>query len=105
MFRRLPTGLPKDPTFPANLTELGYFINDSDQIRMIEKPDEKFLYAINKNERVNEMHKEAMNSKADLTLIQDGSVDPPRRVMKDGYSSSSTDRRHSERALAFVCTG
>ena len=70
MFRRLPTGLPKDPAFPAGLTELGYFINDSDQIRMIEKPDEKFLYAINKNERVNEMHKEALNSKADLTLFR-----------------------------------
>jgi hypothetical protein len=68
MFRRLPTGLPKDPTFPANLTELGYFINDKDQIRMIEKPDEKFLYAINKNERVNEMHKEAMNSKSSPTF-------------------------------------
>ena len=68
---------------------------------MIEKPDEKFLYAINKNERVNEMHKEAMNSKSDLTLIQDGLVDPLPRVMKDGYSRSSTDRRSPERALAL----
>ena len=64
MFRRLPSSLPKDSTFPADLTALGYFINDDDQIRMIEKPDEKFLYTINRNERVNEMHKEAMNSKA-----------------------------------------
>ena len=64
MFRRLPTSLPADPAFPADFKELGYFITDDDQIRMIEKPDERFLYAINKNERVNEMHKEAMNSKA-----------------------------------------
>lgn len=62
MFRRLPTSLPKDPTFPADLKELGYFVNDNDQIRMIRNPDEKFLYAIDKNERVNEMQKEAMNS-------------------------------------------
>jgi hypothetical protein len=64
MFRRLSSGLPKDPSFPADLKELGYFINDHNQIRMIEKPEEKFLYAINKNERVNEVHKEAMNGEA-----------------------------------------
>ena len=64
MFRRLPSSLPKDPFFPADLKELGYSINDEDQVRMMEKPEEKFLYAINKNERVNEVHKEAMNGKA-----------------------------------------
>jgi hypothetical protein len=64
MFRRLSSSLPKDPSFPANLNELGYFVNEHSQIRMIEKPDEKFVYAINKNERVNEMHKEAMNGEA-----------------------------------------
>ena len=66
MFRRLPTSLPKDPIFPADLKELGYFVNDDEQIRMIEKPDEKFLYAISSNERVNEMQKEAMNSRSSL---------------------------------------
>jgi hypothetical protein len=64
MFRRLSSSLPNDPSFPADLKQLGYFINDDNQIRMIEKPEEKFLYAINKNERVNELHKEAMNSEA-----------------------------------------
>ncbi len=64
MFRRLPSSLPKDPVFPADLKELGYFVNDHDQIRMIRKPDEKFLFAIDKNHRVNEMQKEAMNSES-----------------------------------------
>lgn len=63
MFRRLPTHLPKDPTFPSDLKDLGYFVNDKDQVRMIKNPEEKFLYAIDKNERVNDMQKEAMNSK------------------------------------------
>ena len=63
MFRRLPNSLPKDPVFPADLKELGYFVNDNDQIRMIKKPEEKFQFAITKNDRYNEVHKEAMNSK------------------------------------------
>lgn len=64
MFRRLPSSLPNDPSFPADLKQLGYFINGDNQVRMIEKPEEKFLYAINKNERVNEVHKEALNSES-----------------------------------------
>ena len=62
MFRRLPGGLPKDPVFPASLKELGFFVNDNDQIRKIEHPDRGFMYTINKNERVNGMHRQAMNS-------------------------------------------
>ncbi|EZF10233.1 hypothetical protein H112_08443 [Trichophyton rubrum D6] len=54
--------LPKDPVFPANLKQLGYFINDKDEIRMISNPEEKFLYKINANERYNELQKEAMNT-------------------------------------------
>ena len=66
MFRRLSDGLPRDPVFPADLEQLGYFINDNDEIRMIMHPDEKFNYSIDRNERVNEMQKEAMNGIASL---------------------------------------
>lgn len=38
-----------------------YFINDSDQIRMISDPSAEFKYKINRNERWNEANKEAMN--------------------------------------------
>ncbi|KKZ61543.1 hypothetical protein EMCG_03877 [[Emmonsia] crescens] len=54
--------LPKDPVFPADLKQLGYFINDQDQIKMISNPEEDFLFKINVNDRYNEMQKEAMNT-------------------------------------------
>jgi hypothetical protein len=63
MFRRLSGSLPKDPSFPADLKKLGYFINENDEIRMIDHPENKFVYSIDKNERVNDMHEEAMNGK------------------------------------------
>jgi hypothetical protein len=63
MFRRLSHTLPKDPIIPTDLASLGYFINDRDQIRMIQNPEQKFQYLINKNDRVNDLYKEAMNSK------------------------------------------
>lgn len=71
MFRRLSSSLPKEPEIPANLEALGYFINGKDQIRQIENPEQKYVYMINRNERVNELYKEAMNSK--LPLIQSAS--------------------------------
>ena len=64
MFRRLPETLPKDPIIPADLTQLGYFVNNEDQIKQLLKPNEKYKYLINKNERVNEVLKEAMNSES-----------------------------------------
>ncbi|KAI1947238.1 hypothetical protein LOZ12_000791 [Ophidiomyces ophidiicola] len=54
--------LPKDPVFPADLKELGYFINEDDQIRMIVDPEQKFLFRINTNDRYNEVQREAMNT-------------------------------------------
>ncbi|KAJ5808490.1 hypothetical protein N7474_009759 [Penicillium riverlandense] len=53
--------LPADPVFPADLEKLGYFVTENDQIRMISNPEENFLYKINRNERWNELQKEAMN--------------------------------------------
>ncbi|KFY10853.1 hypothetical protein V491_07444, partial [Pseudogymnoascus sp. VKM F-3775] len=61
MFRLLPHGLPKDPKYPTNLQELGYFINDEDEIRSIENPKYYFKYFINRNERYNERQRESMN--------------------------------------------
>ncbi|PYH40549.1 uncharacterized protein BP01DRAFT_351034 [Aspergillus saccharolyticus JOP 1030-1] len=53
--------LPADPVFPANLAELGYFVNDKDQIRKISDPTQEFQYKINRNSRWNDVQREAMN--------------------------------------------
>jgi len=68
MFRRLSHTLPRDPVFPADLEKLGFFVNDQDQIRMIKSPEQKYQYSINKNDRVNDLYKEAMNSQWMLML-------------------------------------
>ncbi|KAI6250898.1 hypothetical protein HI914_01002 [Erysiphe necator] len=61
MFRRLETGLPIDPKFPSDLKELGYFVNENDEIRNIENPKAYFQYFLTKNDRINNLHREAMN--------------------------------------------
>ncbi|KAE8373538.1 Arb2 domain-containing protein [Aspergillus bertholletiae] len=53
--------LPAEHKFPADLEKLGYFINENDQIRKISDPKKEFQYKINKNSRINEMQREAMN--------------------------------------------
>ncbi|PGH05043.1 hypothetical protein GX51_03140 [Blastomyces parvus] len=62
MFVFRAEALPKDPVFPADLKQLGYFINDQDQIKKISNPEEDFVFKINTNDRYNEMQKEAMNT-------------------------------------------
>ncbi|KAL1998532.1 hypothetical protein VTN02DRAFT_6012 [Thermoascus thermophilus] len=59
VFRR--KDLPPDPVFPADLEKLGYFINDNDQIRKISDPEAGFQFKINRNDRWNELNREAMN--------------------------------------------
>lgn len=61
MFRRLPQTLPPDPSFPPDLEQLGFFVNDKDQIRQTKNPSQKFQYRINVNERVNQAFKFANN--------------------------------------------
>jgi hypothetical protein len=61
MFRRRWSGLPADPIFASDLKELGYFINDIDEIRSIEDPDYYFKYFLTKNERWNERQRFAFN--------------------------------------------
>lgn len=63
MFRRLPNQLPPDTIVPADLKRLGYFVTENDQIRQIKNPDLKYQFKINRNDRVNDVYKEAMNSK------------------------------------------
>ncbi|KAM0245487.1 hypothetical protein ACHAQJ_010547 [Trichoderma viride] len=52
MFRRLWSGLPQDASFPSDLKGLGYFVNDQDEIRSIENPDNYFKFFIDRNPRV-----------------------------------------------------
>ncbi|KAL4751592.1 hypothetical protein BDW72DRAFT_212657 [Aspergillus terricola var. indicus] len=59
VFRR--QDLPLDPVFPADLKKLGYFINDKDQIRKIADPKQGFQYKINRNDRWNEVQRNALN--------------------------------------------
>ncbi|PFH59812.1 hypothetical protein XA68_11860 [Ophiocordyceps unilateralis] len=54
MFRRHWSGLPQEAHFPTSLEELGYFINDEDEIRNIEKPDLYFKFFLDHNSRVNQ---------------------------------------------------
>ncbi|KAJ8060768.1 hypothetical protein OCU04_011072 [Sclerotinia nivalis] len=61
MFRRLPSGLPKDPKFEPTLEGLGYFINEKDEIRSIENPKAYFKFFLTKNDRYNQLQREAMN--------------------------------------------
>lgn len=64
MFRLHVSGLPPDPVFPQNLTELGYFINEDDEIRSIRDPQYYFNFFLSKNSRINAVQREALNGKA-----------------------------------------
>ncbi|CAG9940529.1 unnamed protein product [Clonostachys rosea f. rosea IK726] len=70
MFRRLPSGLPKDADFPADLEELGYFVNDGDEIRSIEDPDYYFKYFLSKNDRVNQRQRFSFNQALENIIHQ-----------------------------------
>ncbi|KAK7433234.1 hypothetical protein QQZ08_000170 [Neonectria magnoliae] len=61
MFRRNWSGLPKDVSFPSDLAGLGYFVNEDDEIRLIENPDYYFKFFTSRNMRVNERQRFAFN--------------------------------------------
>ncbi|KAI2462804.1 Arb2 domain-containing protein [Annulohypoxylon bovei var. microspora] len=61
MFRRKWSGLPTDPDFPSDLKQLGYFINEVDEVRAIDKPENYFKFFLNRNPRWNERQRFAMN--------------------------------------------
>ncbi|KAJ9155322.1 Arb2 domain-containing protein [Pleurostoma richardsiae] len=69
MFRRRWSGLPEDPTFPTDLKELGYFVNDEDEVRSIADPKFYFKYLLSRNERWNDRQRFAFNG-AVVDLIQ-----------------------------------
>ncbi|KAI4956675.1 hypothetical protein J4E91_000888 [Alternaria rosae] len=62
MFRRIEDTLEPDPSFPADLNQLGFFINLSGDIRMIDAPEKPYVYHATNNERVNEVRREAMQT-------------------------------------------
>ena len=64
MFVRVESSLPPDPSFPADLKELGYFINKTGGIRKIIAPEKQYVFHATNNERVNEVRREAMQSKS-----------------------------------------
>ncbi|KAL2426083.1 hypothetical protein ABEF95_010706 [Exophiala dermatitidis] len=70
MFRRLPHTLPADPVFTPDLEKLGFFVNQDDQIRMIKNPEQKYQYQINRNDRVNQVYRQA-NNDAVRKIVQD----------------------------------
>ncbi|KAI1408523.1 Arb2 domain-containing protein [Hypoxylon sp. FL1857] len=61
MFRRKWSGLPADPQFPSDLKELGYFVNEDDEIRAIDNPDNYFKFFLSRNPRWNDRQRFAMN--------------------------------------------
>ncbi|KAI0154197.1 Arb2 domain-containing protein [Xylariaceae sp. FL1272] len=61
MFVRKWSGLPADPQFPTNLKDLGYFVNEDDEVRLIENPDYYFKFFINRNPRWNERQRFSMH--------------------------------------------
>ncbi|KAK4219051.1 Arb2 domain-containing protein [Rhypophila decipiens] len=62
MFRRDWSGLPADPIFGSNLAEIGYFVNDEDEIRSLDDPDSYFNFFLTKNERWNERQRFCFNA-------------------------------------------
>ncbi|KAI4864847.1 Arb2 domain-containing protein [Hypoxylon rubiginosum] len=89
MFRRLWSGLPADPEFPVDLEKLGYFINEDDEVRSIQNPDNYFKYFLSRNPRWNDRQRFAINQalqnevhkrleKLDMTkcLLPIGTKDP-----------------------------
>ncbi|KAK5112418.1 hypothetical protein LTR85_011527 [Meristemomyces frigidus] len=61
MFRRTSADLPKDPFYPADLSGLGYRLNEHGQIVDAEEPSHFFLIYHTDNDRANEVRKEAIH--------------------------------------------
>ncbi|KAF2034510.1 hypothetical protein EK21DRAFT_85527 [Setomelanomma holmii] len=60
MFRRVEATIEPDPSYPADLKALGFFINSIGHIRMMEAPEKEYVFHSTNNERVNELRREAM---------------------------------------------
>ncbi|CBX94918.1 hypothetical protein IAQ61_008360 [Plenodomus lingam] len=62
MFRRIENTLEPDPSFPVDLKQLGFFVNNQGHIRMIVAPEKPYIFHATNNERVNEVRREAMQA-------------------------------------------
>ncbi|KAK3335465.1 Arb2 domain-containing protein [Cercophora scortea] len=100
MFRRRWSGLPADPVFPSNLEELGYFVNEVDEIRSRDDPDYYFKYFLTKNARWNDRQRFSFNEAIaniissrleaeglNKVLLPLGTTDPAEPHVKIGVSS------------------
>ncbi|KAJ4337538.1 hypothetical protein N0V95_008300 [Ascochyta clinopodiicola] len=69
MFRRKEDTLSPDPSYPADLKELGFFINKLGHIRMIDAPEKPFVFHSLNDDRHNEVRNEALHacSRAEVT--------------------------------------
>ncbi|KAI9812692.1 MAG: hypothetical protein M1832_000349 [Thelocarpon impressellum] len=90
MFRRAQPDFPEDPEYPADLKELGYFITENDEIKSIADPTKDFKFAINKNERYNEKHREALNT-CIRKIVLERLVDLGLKVLRLPLSAAETD--------------
>ncbi|KAL1901790.1 hypothetical protein Cpir12675_000299 [Ceratocystis pirilliformis] len=69
MFRRTWEGLPQDTIFGDTLAELGYFINDIDEVRSLDNPNNYFRFHLSKNDRINERQRFHFNDALESIII------------------------------------
>lgn len=62
MFRLRPSGLPEEPTYPADLDKLGYFISQKDEICSKQSEREHYRFYNNRNHRHNIVRREAFHT-------------------------------------------
>ncbi|OJD37339.1 ribosomal protein s14 [Diplodia corticola] len=62
MFKLSQAGIPEDPSYPRNLSQLGYFIDKQSEIRTIRPPHNYYNFWISNNDRVNEAFRESMHA-------------------------------------------
>ncbi|KAJ4988944.1 Arb2 domain-containing protein [Stagonosporopsis vannaccii] len=70
MFRRKEDTIAPDAYYPANLKELGFFINQVGHIRMIDAPEKPFVFNATNIERHNEVRNEALHACSRAEVIE-----------------------------------
>ncbi|KAF4310359.1 Ribosomal protein S14 [Botryosphaeria dothidea] len=61
MYKLTQAGMPEDPSYPPDLKQLGFFIDERSEIRTIKKPHDYYNFWMSNNDRVNESFREAMH--------------------------------------------
>ncbi|KAJ5212135.1 uncharacterized protein N7498_003781 [Penicillium cinerascens] len=87
MFVYRNKNLPPDPEYPVELKKLGYFITEKDLIRQTANPEAEYKYKINRNDRFNIKHREAMNEAVRgivLPRLEDAGLKTLRLPHRDG---------------------